>query len=78
MHNHKYYNCPAFASKVVDKVGAGDAMLSIIALCLKSKFNGELALLAASLAAAHSVETIGNKEAINKTQILKTLDNILK
>ena len=74
----KFNSCEAYAKTSVDKIGAGDAMLSIIALCLKSKFNGELALLAASLAAAHSVETIGNKEAINKTQILKTLDNILK
>ena len=74
----KFNSCEAYAKTSVDKIGAGDAMLSIIALCLKSKFNGELALLAASLAAAHSVETIGNKKAINKTQILKTLDNILK
>ena len=74
----KFNSCEAYAKTSVDKIGAGDAMLSIIALCLKSKFNGELALLAASLAAAHSIETIGNKEAINKTQILKTLDNILK
>ena len=74
----KFNSCEAYAKTSVDKIGAGDAMLSMIALCLKSKFNGELALLAASLAAAHSVETIGNKEAIYKTQILKTLDNILK
>ena len=74
----KFNSCEAYAKTSVDKIGAGDAMLSIIALCLKSKFNGKLALLAASLAAAHSVETIGNKEAIYKTQILKTLDNILK
>ena len=74
----KFTSCEAYAKNSVDKIGAGDAMLSIIALCLKSKFSSELALLAASLAAAHSVETIGNKEVINKTQILKTLDNILK
>ena len=53
-------------------------MLSIISLCLKSSFDVKLALLLASLAAAQSVESIGNKEVINKTQILKTLENILK
>ena len=31
----KYYSCPAFASKVVDKIGAGDSMLSIISIILK-------------------------------------------
>ena len=29
-----YFNCPAFASKVVDKIGAGDSMLSIISILL--------------------------------------------
>jgi len=36
--NKKYITCPAFASKVVDKVGAGDSMLSIMSILIKSKF----------------------------------------
>ena len=59
-------------------IGAGDAMLSIISMCLKYKFDKDLALLIGSLAAAQSVETVGNKESINKIQILKNLENILK
>ncbi len=74
----KFNLCAAYAKNSVDKIGAGDAMLSIIALCLKSGFDRDLALLTASLAAAQSVETIGNKEPVNKTKILKTLENILK
>ena len=76
--NKKFNFCGAYAKTAVDKIGAGDAMLSIIALCLKCKFDKDLALLTASLAAAQSVETIGNKEAINKTQILKSLESIFK
>ena len=56
----------------------GDAMLSVIALCLKCKLDKNLALLIASLAAAQSVATIGNKETVEKTQILKSLEIILK
>ena len=70
--------CEAYAKTSVDKIGAGDAMLSIIALCLKSRLDRELVLLTGSLAAAQSVKTIGNKEVINKIQILKSLENILK
>ena len=39
---------------------SSDAMLALIALCLKSKFTPELSLLVGSLR-AQSVETIGNK-----------------
>ena len=74
----KFNNCDAYAKTAIDKIGAGDAMLSIISLCLKCGLNKDLSLLVGSLAGAHSVSTIGNKEAINKTQILKSLENILK
>ena len=74
----KFDHCDAFAKSAVDKIGAGDAMLSVIALCLKSGFNSELALLIASLAGAQSVTTIGNKYSINRIQMLKSLENILK
>ena len=68
----------AYTKIAIDKVGAGDAMLSVIALCLKSVFKKELALLISSLAGAQSVKTIGNKESINKTKILRSLNSILK
>ena len=45
----KFDYCDAFAKSAIDKIGAGDAMLSVIALCLKSGFNSELALLIALL-----------------------------
>ena len=74
----KFCFCDAFAKKSDDKVGAGDAMLSIIALCLKSNLNKELSLLSGSLAAAQSVETFGNKEVVNKIKILKGIEHLLK
>ena len=76
--NKKFNFCEAFADTVVDKIGTGDAMLSIISLCLKTKMNNELSLLLSSLAAAQSIETIGNKETIDKTKILKTIEHLLR
>ena len=75
---NKFHYADAFAHKVVDKVGAGDTMLSLIGPCLKTKIDNEITLLISSLAAAQSVETIGNKYTISKVKILKTLENILK
>ena len=76
--NNKFNYCEAYAKTAVDKIGAGDAMLSINALCLKCGLDRELTLLIGSLAAAQAVNIIGNKEVINKFQILKSLENILK
>lgn len=74
----KYHKCEAFAKNTIDKIGAGDAMLSLLSICLKNKIDNNISMLVSSLAAAHSVETIGNKSIATKTQILKTLENTLK
>jgi bifunctional ADP-heptose synthase (sugar kinase/adenylyltransferase) len=76
--DNKFIICDAYAKTAIDKIGAGDAMLSIVALCLKCGFHRDLALLIGSLAAAQSVKSMGNKEAINKNKILKSLESILK
>jgi len=75
---NKFHYCPAFATKVVDKIGAGDAMLALIACSLKSGFDADLSLFMGSLAAAQSVETIGNSTSVNKIQLLKTFSHAIK
>ena len=71
-------NCPGFASQVVDKIGSGDALLALLSVCLYSKINSNLSLFIASLAAAQSVETIGNSVPVNKVKLLKTISHFLK
>ena len=73
-----FINCDAFAKKALDKVGAGDAMLSIISVCLKLQMTKDLSLFLGSLAAAHSVETMGNKFYVQKNKILKSIEHLLK
>ena len=76
--NDEYHHCPAFAAKVVDKIGAGDAMLALLSCSLKNRFDPDLSLFIGSLAAAQSVETIGNSTRVSKMQLLKTLSHIVK
>ena len=74
----KDINCPAFASQVIDKIGSGDSMLSLVSLALASGLEDDLSLLIGSLAAADSVENIGNSKNIKKNEILKSLNYMLK
>ncbi len=73
----KFYYSDAFTDRVVDKVGAGDAMLSTIALCLYKKIDCNLSLLISSLCASQSVSSIGNKKAIDKNILIKELEHYL-
>ena len=76
--NSKPVYCPAFANKVVDKVGAGDAMLAVISLCLKMNFPDDLALFTGSLAGATAVENIGNSKFVDKNQLLRQIEFLIK
>jgi rfaE bifunctional protein kinase chain/domain len=74
----KFFECPAFAAKVVDKVGAGDAMLALLSLAVKKKFDFNLSLLLGSLSAAQNVESISNSAPCNKKIMTKHLEHIFK
>ena len=71
-------HCPGFAVDIIDKIGAGDALLALLSVCLFSKIEEDLALFIASLAAAQSVESIGNSRPVNKVELLKTISHSLK
>ena len=73
-----YIYCPAFAKKVVDKVGAGDSMLSLLSLCLMNKIPKDLSLFLGSIVGGLSVEVIGNKKAVIFDKLLRTIEFAIK
>ena len=73
----KFYYSKAYTSKTLDKIGAGDTMLSILSICIFNKIDLNLSLLISSLCAVQSVNTIGNKVSINESLLLKDLDYFL-
>jgi len=75
---NKYYYCGGLSENIVDKVGAGDAMLSIIAVSLASGLDERVSLLLGSLAAIQSLKSHANKFFVNKTELLRSAEYILK
>ncbi len=77
-NNGKITYCPAFASKVVDKVGAGDAMLALIALCQKNNLADDLTLFISSVGSAISVENFANNYKLESSSFLRRIESMLK
>ena len=73
-----FFNCPAYANKIIDKVGAGDTLLAIFSICIFAKIPDDLSLFIASLAAASLVENMGNSKNVDKASLLKLIENHLK
>jgi rfaE bifunctional protein kinase chain/domain/rfaE bifunctional protein nucleotidyltransferase chain/domain len=76
--NNRVVSCPAFAKNIIDKVGSGDTMLSIISMLLKTKAPNEISLFLGSLAGASSVEFIGNSKHLDKKSFLKYAETTIK
>ncbi|MDC3167233.1 PfkB family carbohydrate kinase, partial [Candidatus Pelagibacter sp.] len=74
----KFYDIEAFATKIIDKIGSGDTMLSLLAILLKLNIDKTYSLLVGSLAASQSVGIMGNKNLIDKIKLLKAIDHTLK
>ena len=75
----KFIYCPAFAKNIVDKIGSGDAFMSIFSVinnCFPKDI--ELSLFISSLATSQVLEDFGNANVIKLNNLLKAIKYILK
>ena len=73
-----YIECPALINKVIDKVGAGDFMLSIMSLLISLKLEDKASLFVGNLVGAMSVSNMANSEFIDKINLKKKIIYTLK
>ena len=76
--NNRLTSCPAYARKVVDRVGAGDTLLAITSLCFAAGIPTDLTLFIGNLAAAEMVASIGTGTKLSKVDLLKSIESLLK
>jgi rfaE bifunctional protein nucleotidyltransferase chain/domain len=72
------FNVPALSTKVVDRIGAGDAFLSLSSLCLGGGLSPEVAGFVGSAAAALDVQIVCNREPIAPTALYKYITTLLR
>lgn len=69
--------CPAFATNVVDRVGAGDTVLSMTSPLSAMGAPGEIVAFLANVAGAEAVCSVGNKKALMATAVRERVDTLL-
>lgn len=73
-----FFDVPAFRSHTVDRVGAGDAVFGLTALCVAQKAPMEMVGYIGNVTGAQAVGTVGNRESIDKVQLVKSITHMLK
>lgn len=76
--NKIFHQVPALATRVIDRIGAGDAFLSIASLCLAKGLDAKVAAFVGSVAAAMDVQIVCNREPINPVGLNKYVSTLLK
>ena len=69
---------PALSTKVLDRVGAGDAFLALAGLCLGGGVRSEVAAYVGSVAAALDVQIVCNREPVSSVGLFKYITTLLK
>jgi bifunctional ADP-heptose synthase (sugar kinase/adenylyltransferase) len=69
---------PVFSPKVVDTVGAGDAVFSYTALCSAKGLPLDLTAFVGNVVGAIAVQIMGNKEPVKKYAVLEFINTLLK
>ncbi len=69
---------PVFSTDVVDSVGAGDAYLSLTALCAKAGYAPELVGFIGNCVGALAVRIVGNRESVEPASLFKFINTLLK
>ena len=74
----KTISVPAFAPSVVDRTGAGDALLSITALLRKAGAPREIAAFYGNIAGALLISSMGNETSLSYELVRQSAEEILR
>ncbi len=73
-----FHECPAFAKEIVDRVGAGDAVLALTAAMACRKVPPDIMNFVANMIGAQAVAIRGNERSIDRVSLLKGIVSLLK
>lgn len=77
VENGSLERCPAFVLKVKDTIGAGDAFFAVGSLFVAAGASLELGMFMGNIAGALAANIVGNKEAVEKVNVLKYASTLL-
>ena len=73
-----FFEFPALAVKVVDRLGAGDAVLALSSLCVAQGIPADAIGFISNLVGAQAVTIVGNSTSIDRVGLFKSIESILK
>jgi rfaE bifunctional protein kinase chain/domain len=76
--NDETSKTPVFSTKVVDTVGAGDAVFAFTSLCFAQGIPSDVVSFIGNAVGALAVQIVGNKKPVEKYELLEFVHSILR
>ena len=73
-----FFEVPAFGAKVVDRIGAGDAVFAIAALNVAQNAPIELGGFVGNAVGAEAVASVGHRDSTHKISLYRHIETLLK
>jgi rfaE bifunctional protein nucleotidyltransferase chain/domain len=78
VNSQEIHRVPALSSRVIDRIGAGDAFLSLSSICLGKGIDPQVAVFVGSVAAAMDVQIVCNRDPVDQVSLKKYVSTLLK
>ena len=75
---HGFHETPAFAYRVVDAIGAGDAFFAYVGPCFASGMTPDLVSFVGNAVGSLAVQIVCNREPVNLVDLTKFITRLLK
>ncbi len=72
------YSTPAFASRVVDRLGAGDTFIAFTAPCFARNLPRDMISFIGNAVGALAVQIVGNKEPVKPEKLYEFIYTLLR
>jgi len=73
-----FVEAPALAVRVLDRVGAGDAVFAVTSLLVKLDAPWDIVALIGNVVGAQMVAQLGNSQPLNSTTLSKSITSLMK
>jgi bifunctional ADP-heptose synthase (sugar kinase/adenylyltransferase) len=72
-----FVNVPPFTQRIVDRVGAGDALLAVTSLCVAQGVPMEVVGFIGNSVGALAVQTVGHRDIVTRAALCRQIESLM-
>lgn len=72
-----FCSIPSFTNRIVDRIGAGDALLAVTAICAAQNVSMDVMGFIGNAVGAQAVQTVGNRQVVSRESLVTQIEALM-